>query len=78
MSKKTKGGGQPPPCCPTKFCRYTVFTDKNYIRISLDKIKELYSEAEKSKMPLKIAFSIPINNTELFYIEGIVTKEKRN
>lgn len=78
MKKNKTTGGEKPPCCPTKFCRYTVFTDKNYIRLSLDKIKELYDESQKTKMPLKIAFSIPISSTELFYIEGLVTKEKRN
>ena len=80
-SKNKKGGGQPPPSCPDcpkQFDRYTVWTDKTYIRLGIDKLKELYAESEKNKNPLKIAFAIPISKTEIFYIEGLVTKEKRN
>ncbi len=78
MSKKTKGELKTPPSVPEQFCTYSCFFEKKNITLSLKKLLELYTEAQKSKKQLKITLAISISDNELFILDCILKKEKRN
>lgn len=77
-SKKTKGELKTLPSVPEQFCTYSCFFEKKNITISLNKLLELYNEAQKSKKKLKLTLAITISDKELFILECILKREKRN